>query len=84
MVTIEPIVFTIRIGENNHSFGDPYTSVCTAVKTAPDTVRITAMVGGVTLKQAIQISKMLKEMGLKNILWERKTEDDYKKVELKR
>lgn len=44
MITIEAIIYTIRIGANNNKFGDTYTAVCTATKIDPDTVRITAMV----------------------------------------
>lgn len=80
MVTIEPIIYTVRIGKENFKFGDPYTSVCTATKISPDTVRITALAGGITTEQAKIIFKEFIKLGFKHIVWERKKDDEYKNV----
>lgn len=80
MVTIEPIIYIVRIGKDNHSFGDPYTTVCTAIKISPDTIRIVALVGGITTQQAKQLYKEFIKLGFKHIIWERKKGDEYDNV----
>lgn len=80
MVTIEPIVFTIRIGEENLKMGDPYTTVCTCIKTGPETARITAMVGILSTKQAILVYKELKKLGFQEVIWERRKDGVYQDV----
>lgn len=86
MVTIEAMIWSIRIGEDNHSFYDPYTSICTATRAGIDTVRITALAGDpahpLTLKQSIQIAKILKGLGFSWAIWERIK--DGKLVDVKR
>lgn len=77
MVTIEPIAFIIRVGEKNFEFLDDYTTVCTGIKTDPDTIRIIGMVGTFTIKQAIIMKKKLKELGFKYVIWERLKDGEY-------
>jgi hypothetical protein len=77
MITIEPIVFTIRIGDENHSYGDPYTSACTAVKVGVDTLRITGFAGNFTARQTTMFFRKIKEMGFNFVIWERIKDGKY-------
>lgn len=75
MITVEPIVWTIRIGDENKGMYDPYTAVCTAVSAGVDTVRITAMVSQssqpLSPKQLIAVAKALSDLGFEYAIWER-------------
>lgn len=80
MITIEPIIYTIRVGIDNNKFGDPYASVCTATKISSDTIRVTAFAGGFTMNQSMLLWRMLKELGFKYVVWERVKNGQYSEL----
>lgn len=75
MITIEAMTFIVRVGKDNHKFGDPYTGVCSATKVDYDTIRLTAFsvdpMQPFTLQQSIMLAKKFKELGFKYAVWER-------------
>lgn len=83
MITIEPIIYSVRIGENNFKMYDNYTAVCTAIKASPDTIRIASMSGQATLKQMILLSKKFKDLGFNYLVWERIKDGQCKELKRK-
>lgn len=70
-ITLEPMSWNCRIGEANDHFLAPFTDSCRIDKSAPDTVRITALSRSITLSQAIELGKKLKALGFEYAVWER-------------
>ena len=98
MITIEPIVSIVRIGEFNADPGDAYTSVCTMIKTGPKSVRLVGMAGGplveeegvkkigevITPRQAIMLRDKIFALGFNEVSWERVREGKMEEVRFKR
>jgi hypothetical protein len=71
MITLDAIVFTLRGGDEHLKYGDPYSVVCTAVKTSPTSARITGCVGKLTIAIVKDMKAKFKELGIDEITWER-------------
>ena len=72
MVTIEPFVFTVRLGAKHEKFGDPYTATCTCIKTGPTQARIVGLAGEVNIEMLAKLRRLLKEhYGINDLYFER-------------
>ena len=79
-VSIEPIIFTIRLGKEHLKYGDAYTDVCTVIKLNDDSCRITALGREISLADAQELREKLIQMGFVNFAWDRKIKGKNKEV----
>lgn len=82
MVTIEAMSWNCRIGDENHSFGSPYTASCRIDKVSPDTARITILSGLINKGQADKIRESLIDLKFDYVIWERLHNGKYRDVKL--
>jgi hypothetical protein len=71
MIIIEPITSIVRVCEESTDRFPPFTAVCTITKAGIDTVRVTGLLGSLSLPHAIELGKKLKALGFKYAIWER-------------
>ena len=79
-VSIEPIIFTVRLGKEHLKYGDPYTDVCTIIKLNDDSCRVTALGREISLSDAKELRGKLIAMGFLNVAWDRKIKGNIKEV----
>ena len=70
-VTIEPVAWIVRSGPKHEKFGDPYDTVCTAVKADEETVRFAGLVGEMTPRTYTQARLCFLALGLRVFSWVR-------------
>lgn len=70
MLTITPIVWTVRTGPQHEGYGDPYEGVAT-VQRCGDAAHVSAACGRLPLGYQVELSRMLRGMGFSAIVFER-------------
>ncbi len=77
MFHLEALIWTIRADEEFRVFGDPYTFVCTVMKTGPKSCRIHGALArkeiprGKEVAYARVLEEHLRRLGFTKITWER-------------
>lgn len=70
MVTLTPIIWTVRIGPDHLIYGDPYDGVAT-VQRCGDVAHVSAACGKLPIDAQIELSKELTIMGFTKVVFER-------------
>lgn len=70
MLTITPIVWTVRTGPQHAAYGDPYEGVAT-VQRCGDVAHVSAACGRLPLGDQVELSRVLREMGFVAIEFDR-------------
>jgi len=83
-VSIEALVFTVRMGEEHNAYGDPYTDVCTVTKIDEGVARVTALGREISKSDAHELRKLLHSLGFTEIVWERKKGTTVRKTSSRR
>lgn len=84
MITLTPIVWTVRTGKEHRIYGDPYDGVAT-VQRCGDVAHISGACHSLPLKDQIELSRKLKSLGFVAVVFERikNGEINYLRRELK-
>ena len=69
MLTLTPIVWTVRAGLAHEQYGDPYDGVAT-VQRCGDVAHVSAACGKLPINDQCELSRMLREMGFAEIIFE--------------
>lgn len=69
MLTLTPIVWTVRCGGDHEQYGDPYDGVAT-VQRCGDVAHVSAACGKLPISDQCELSRMLREMGFDAIVFE--------------
>ena len=70
MITLTPIVWTVRSGHAHAEYGDPYEGVAT-VQRCGDEAHVSAACGRLPIEAQIELCRELKGMGFSAIVFER-------------
>ena len=70
MITLTPILWTVRTGLAHEQYGDPYEGVAT-VQRCGDVAHISAACGKLPMSDQIELCRTLREMGFAAIEFER-------------
>ena len=70
MITLTPIVWTVRSGPAHAEYGDPYEGVAT-VQRCGDVAHVSAACGKLPMSDQIELCRTLREMGFTAIEFER-------------
>ena len=70
MITLTPIVWTVRTGPAHEGYGDTYEGVAT-VQRCGDVAHVSAACGKLPVTDQCELSKRLREMGFGAIVFER-------------
>ena len=70
MLTLTPIVWTVRTGPQHAAYGDPYEGVAT-VQRCGDVAHVSAACGKLPMTDQVELSRVLREMGFTAIVFER-------------
>ena len=70
MITLTPIVWTVRTGSEHAQYGDPYDGVAT-VQRCGDVAHVSAACGRLPIDAQIELCRTLREMGFTAIEFER-------------
>ena len=70
MITLTPIVWTVRTGSEHAQYGDPYAGVA-VVQRCGDEAHVSAACPQFPLVDQVELSKTLREMGFVAIVFER-------------
>ena len=70
MITLTPIVWTVRTGSEHEQYGDPYEGVAT-VQRCGDVAHVSAACGRLPMTDQVELSRTLREMGFVAIVFER-------------
>jgi len=70
VITLTPIVWTVRTGQEHTGYGDPYEGVAT-VQRCGDVAHVSAACGVLPISDQCELSKRLREMGFAAIVFER-------------
>lgn len=70
MISLTPIVWTVRTGQDHAAYGDPYDGVAT-VQRCGDVAHVSAACGKLPISDQVELSKRLREMGFAAIVFER-------------
>ena len=70
MITLTPIVWTVRTGPQHTGYGAPYDGVAT-VQRCGDVAHVSAACGALPLDAQVELSRTLREMGFSAIVFER-------------
>lgn len=71
MVTVEPVVFVLRIGPDHNKLGDPYTTACTGIKQMDGSVELVALNGNFSREIFTKIEDKLIKAGFTIARWKR-------------
>lgn len=84
MITLTPIVWTVRTGKEHRMYGDPYEGVAT-VQMCGDVAHISAACNNLPLRDQVELSRKLKSLGFVAVIFERikNGETHYLRRELK-
>lgn len=69
MLTLTPIVWTVRCGGDHAQYGDPYEGVAT-VQRCGGVAHVSAACGALPITAQVELSRMLKGMGFSAIVFE--------------
>lgn len=72
MITLTPIVWTVRTGPAHECYGDPYEGVAT-VQRCGDAAHVSAACGALPLTDQCELSRLLRGMGFTAIVFERQS-----------
>lgn len=70
MITLTPIVWTVRTGLAHEAYGDPYDGVAT-VQRCGDVAHVSAACGKLPISDQIELCRVPREMGFSAIVFER-------------
>ena len=70
MITLTPILWTVRTGSEHAQYGDPYEGVAT-VQRCGDEAHVSAACGKLPMTDQVELSRVLREMGFTAIVFER-------------
>lgn len=70
MLTLTPILWTVRTGAQHTGYGAPYDGVAT-VQRCGDVAHVSAACGKLPLGDQAELSRMLREMGFVAVVFER-------------
>lgn len=70
MLTLTPIVWTVRCGGVHARYGDPYDGVAT-VQRCGEAAHVSAACGALPLAEQVELSRVLREMGFAAVVFER-------------
>ena len=70
MITLTPILWTVRTGAEHTGYGAPYDGVAT-VQRCGDVAHVSAACGKLPVTDQAELSKRLREMGFSAIVFER-------------
>lgn len=70
MITLTPIVWTVRTGQDHAEYGDPYEGVAT-VQRCGEVAHVSAACGALPVSDQVELSRKLREMGFCAIVFER-------------
>jgi hypothetical protein len=70
VITLTPIVWTVRTGHAHAAYGDPYEGVAT-VQRCGESAHVSAACGKLPIDAQIELSRELARMGFKSIVFER-------------
>lgn len=82
MLTLTPIVWTVRAGTGHEGYGDPYEGVAT-VQRCGDVAHVSAACGALPIRDQCILSGMLKGMGFSAIVFERVKDGEMKTMKRK-
>lgn len=72
MLTMTPIVWTVRAGTEHEGYGDPYDGVAT-VQRCGDVAHVSAACGKLPVSDQVELSRVLRGMGFTAIVFERQS-----------
>ena len=70
MITLTPIVWTVRCGPEHDGYGAPYEGVAT-VQRCGDVAHVSAACGRLPIHDQVELSRLLRGMGFMAIVFER-------------
>lgn len=82
MITLTPIVWTVRCGGGHAQYGDPYEGVAT-VQRCGDVAHVSAACGALPITAQVELSRGLKGMGFSAIVFERVKDGEMRTIRRK-
>ena len=76
MITLTPLVWTVRTGPAHEGYGDPYDGVAT-VQRCGDVAHVSAACGKLPIADQIELSRELGKMGFCSISFERVKDGEF-------
>lgn len=70
-ISIEWTFAILRAGDEHNKFGDPYDTVAILIKSG-DEYYACAMAGNLSMKTYREFLRLLKELGITNVKWDKK------------
>ena len=82
MLTITPIVWTVRTGPAHTGYGAPYVGVAT-VQRCGDVAHVSAACGALPLTDQCELSRLLRGMGFTAVVFERVKDGEMRTIRRK-
>jgi len=76
MVTLTPVVWTLRCGDCHAIYGDDFNGVATVVR-AGSVAHVSGAFGSMPIKEQVNLTSLLRDMGFEYVEFDRKKGDKF-------